>query len=129
MLLVPNTQNKANTEKTKRNFSYQELLDKLNPDKLQQEIFLKKCQFIDLQNPKPELILRYSKNFVKQNPNFNLYELLVELEQSFNQKRQTLVFNFSNYTEILRPELLQTLNVALAENEVLGFIQTFFSFT
>ena len=108
---------------------YLELINVLIQNRSEYESFLKECQFIDLLNPKHELVLRYTKGFVKQNINFNLYEFLVELEQSFNQKRQTLVFDFSNYAEILKPELLQTLYAALAKTEVLGFIQTFFSFT
>ena len=108
---------------------YLELINVLIPNKSERESFLKECHFIDLLNPKSILVLRYTKGFVKQNPNFNLYEFLVELEKVFNQKRQKLVFNFANYAEVLRPELLQTLYAALSENEILGFIQAFFSFT
>ena len=93
------------------------------------EILLQECHFVTLTRIQPETVLRYIEGFVKNNPHFKFHGFLVELEKTFNRKRKIIVSDFSNYSDILQLEQLQVLYAALSENEILGFIQTFFSFT
>ena len=123
-MLVPSPMDKSTEE-----FAYQELLNELIPDKSQQESFLKECQFVALTRVPPETVLRYIKDFVKNNPHFSFHGFLVELEKTFNQKRQTLAADFSNYSDVLKPEQLQVLSTGVPENKALEFLYNFFSFT
>ena len=110
------------------NNCYSELINSLIPDKSQQETFFKECYFVALNRVPPDVVLLYSEGFVKINPQFKLLGFLFELEKSFNQKRQNLALDFSNYGIILKPEQLQMLYAGVSENKALSFIQTFFSF-
>ena len=112
-----------------KELAYQELLTVLIPDKSQQETFLKECRFIILARVPPEVVLRYIEGFARINPHFSFHLFLVKLEKIFNQKRQTLAADFSNYTHILGSEQLQVLSTGVPEDKVLDFLQTFFSFT
>ena len=123
-MLVPNSINKSI-----ENFSYQELLTALIPDKSQQENFLKECQYVTLTRVQPEAVIQYNEGYEKNNPHFSFHGNLHELEKTYNQKHQNLTLDFSNYADVLRPEQLQPLNTGLPEHKKMDFLQTFFSFT
>lgn len=123
MLLVSELPNEPKEE-----FSYQELLSILIPDKSKRESFFKKCQYVFLVEVKPEIVLRYSASFIQKRQHFSLFAFLLQLEKNFNQKRQELAQDFSNYAEILTSEQLQTLYTGVSETEVLSFLKTFFVF-
>ena len=108
--------------------SYLELVNVLIPNKSEQESFFKECRYITLTEVKPEIVLQYIAGFTRIYPCISLYEFLLTLEKTFNQKREELIQDFSNYTTILTLKQLQVLHTGVPETEALAFLQTFFVF-
>ena len=123
MLLMSNPVDESKVE-----CSYQEFLNVLVPDKSQQEHFLKECRYMTLTEVKPNAVLPYIADFTQKKRYFSLYIFLIKLEKLFNQKRQELAYDFSNYTNILMPEQLQILYTGMPKTKALSFLKTFFAF-
>ena len=123
MLLTHELRNEPKIEN-----SYRELFNILIPDKSEQEHFLRHCRYVTLVEVKPEIVLRFCAGFTQKQSHFSLFEFLLTLEKTFNQKRQVLIQDFSNYMDILMPEQLQILHTGVPKIQTISFLKTFFVF-